>query len=143
MPDMNNGKWEDWIGNINKAFMSIYDHFSHLSLSLCQEEALSKLEVFLNSPTPVFMLTGYAGGGKTTVLKGLVEYLTAIEKDFVLMAPIGRVAKIIRERTGQEAYTIHKTIYSYHDMVEVEEDNSFYYYYKIRNNIDAAGRVYI
>jgi ATP-dependent exoDNAse (exonuclease V) alpha subunit len=89
------------------------------------------------------MLKGYAGSGKTTILKGLVEYLNAIEKDFLLMAPTGRAAKIIRERTGQEAYTIHKSIYSYEDMVEIEEGDSFYYYYKIRNNIDVAGKIFI
>jgi ATP-dependent exoDNAse (exonuclease V) alpha subunit len=76
-------------------------------------------------------------------LKGLVEYLNAVEKDFALMAPTGRAAKVIREKTGQEAFTIHKSIYSYEDMVEIEEGDSFYYYYKIRNNVDVAGKIFI
>src|SRR5687767_7943381 len=98
--------------------MSIFNHFNHLNIGPDQETALAKLEAFLDSRVQVFMLKGYAGSGKTTILKGLVEYLGAIDKDFVLMAPTGRAAKVIRERTGQEAFTIHKTIYSYDEMVE-------------------------
>ena len=123
--------------------MNIFNHFKHLNLSQGQETALTKLEAFLASPVQVFKLKGYAGSGKTTILKGLVEYLNAVEKDFALMAPTGRAAKVIRERTGQEAFTIHKTIYSYEDMVEIEEGDSFYYYYKIRNNVDVAGKIFI
>jgi len=101
------------------------------------------LEKFLTSPEQVFMLKGYAGSGKTTILKGLVEYLNAIEKDFGLMAPTGRAAKVIREKTGKEAYTIHKSIYSYDDLVEMKEGDSFMYYYKIRNNNDVANKIFI
>jgi hypothetical protein len=123
--------------------MSIFDHFKHLNLSPGQETALTKIEAFLESSIQVFMLKGYAGSGKTTILKGLVEYLNSIEKDFVLMAPTGRAAKVIRERTGQEAYTIHKSIYSFDDLVEIEEGDSFFYYYKVRNNLDVAGKIFI
>ena len=59
--------------------MSIFKHFQHLNLSNGQETALTKLEAFLDSPTQVFMLKGYAGSGKTTILKGLVDYLSAEE----------------------------------------------------------------
>ena len=121
----------------------MFNHFKHLNLTPGQESALAKLEGFLESPVQVFMLKGYAGSGKTTILKGLVEYLNAIEKDFMLMAPTGRAAKVIRERTGQEAFTIHKSIYSFEDLVEIEEGDSFYYYYKVRNNADVAGKIFI
>ena len=47
--------------------MSIFNHFKHLNLSQGQGNALIKLEAFLDSPVPVFMLKGYAGSGKTTV----------------------------------------------------------------------------
>lgn len=123
--------------------MSIFNHFKHLNLSQGQETALTKLEAFLASPVQVFMLKGYAGSGKTTILKGLVEYLNAVEKDFALMAPTGRAAKVIREKTGQEAFTIHKSIYSYEDFVEIEEGDSFYYNYKIRNNMDLSSKIFI
>lgn len=123
--------------------MSIFDHFKHLDLSPGQVTALEKLEVFLDGNSQVFMLKGYAGSGKTTIIKGLVEHLASIEKSHVLMAPTGRAAKVIRERTGQEAYTIHKSIYSFNQMEEVEEGDSFFYYYKIRSNVDVSGKVFI
>ena len=128
--------------------MSIFNHFRHLTLSGDQASALEKIESFLNSDTQVFMLKGYAGSGKTTILKGLVEFLNAEEKEFALMAPTGRAAKVIREKTGQEAFTIHKSIYSYEDLEEVENmdiegGKSFFYYYKIRNNTDVANKIFI
>ncbi len=123
--------------------MSIFNHFKHLNLSKGQESALTKLEAFLESPVQLFILKGYAGSGKTTILKGLVEYLIAAEKDYALMAPTGRAAKVISDKTRQEAFTIHKSIYSYEDMVEVEDGDSFYYSYKIRNSIDIVEKVFI
>ena len=123
--------------------MSIFNHFSHLNLSTDQETALTKLQAFIDSPVQVFMLKGYAGSGKTTILKGLVEYLDATDKDFALMAPTGRAAKVIREKTGQEAFTIHKSIYCYDEMEVIEEGDSFCYYFKIRNNIDVTGKIFI
>lgn len=123
--------------------MSISNHFTHLNLSAGQEKALTKIEAFLTSQSQVFMLKGYAGSGKTTILKGLVEYLYAIERGLILMAPTGRAAKVIREKTGKEAYTVHKSIYSYEDLVEVKNGESFFYYYKIRNNDDVHNKIFI
>lgn len=123
--------------------MSIFDHFKHLTLSPDQEATLTKLEAFLKSPVPVFMLKGYAGSGKTTILKGLAEYLHATQKSFDLMAPTGRAAKVIREKTDWPASTIHRSIYSYKSRVEVEEGESFYCHYEIRDNADVAGLIFI
>jgi hypothetical protein len=123
--------------------MSIFDHFNHIELSPSQECAIEKIESFLYSPEEVFILNGYAGSGKTTILKGLVDYLESIEKDYMIMAPTGRAAKVIKEKTGKEAFTIHKSIYSYEEMIDIEEGNSFFYYYKLRNNTDVAGKIFI
>lgn len=123
--------------------MSIFNNFQHLNLSSDQETALKRIESFLESPTQVFMLKGYAGSGKTTILKGLVGYLNSIEKQFALMAPTGRAAKVIREKTGQETFTIHKSIYSFEDLIEVKEGDSFYYQFKIRNNINIVNQIFI
>jgi energy-coupling factor transporter ATP-binding protein EcfA2 len=128
--------------------MNILHYFQHLSLSNDQRTALEKIKVFLDSDTQVFMLKGYAGSGKTTILKGLVEYLKAEKKNFALMAPTGRAAKVIREKTGQEAFTIHKSIYSYDELEEVqvtdeEGGQSFRYHFKISNNTDVANKIFI
>jgi hypothetical protein len=123
--------------------MSIFDHFKHLNLSLCQETALTKIEAFLDGSVQVFMLKGYAGSGKTTIIKGVVDYLKSSQIGVVLMAPTGRAAKVIREKTQQEAFTIHKSIYSYEDLVESKDADSFFYSYTIRNNTDVAGKIFI
>lgn len=123
--------------------MSIFNHFKQINLSQCQEIALNKIEAFLKSPVQVFMLKGYAGSGKTTLLKGLVEYLSANEIDFKLMAPTGRAAKVLSEKTKQEALTVHKSIYSFNDLLEVEDGDSFFYYYQIRDNSDLKNTVLI
>ncbi len=124
--------------------MSIFNHFHHINLNQDQTEALSRIESFFGSQLfQVFILKGYAGSGKTTLIKGLVEYLKALDKTCMLMAPTGRAAKVIRERTGQDAFTIHKSIYSYDDIVEMEEDDTFYYSYNIRNNKNALDKIYI
>lgn len=119
--------------------MSIFDHFQHINLTNDQRNALEKLHTFLESNERVFVLQGYAGSGKTTLLKGFVKHLRASEKNYQLMAPTGRAAKVINQKTGFESTTIHKGIYSFDELQEFkqgedENDVSFLYQYKIRNN---------
>lgn len=59
----------------------------------------------------VFLLTGYAGTGKTSVVGALVAALRALKQHTVLLAPTGRAAKIFGTYAGQPAYSIHKRIY--------------------------------
>lgn len=59
----------------------------------------------------VFVLKGYAGTGKTTVISTIVNNLTEINKKYVLLAPTGRAAKVIANYSNKLAFTIHKKIY--------------------------------
>ena len=59
----------------------------------------------------VFMLCGYAGTGKTSLVAALVQSLIDMETPFVLMAPTGRAAKVLAMYAGFDAATIHRTIY--------------------------------
>lgn len=59
----------------------------------------------------VFLLKGYAGTGKTTLVSALVEALPSLHKSFVLLAPTGRAAKVIAGYSGKQAQTIHRKIY--------------------------------
>ncbi len=59
----------------------------------------------------IFVLKGYAGTGKTTVVSTLVSHLGAINKKYVLLAPTGRAAKVIANYSNKTAVTIHKKIY--------------------------------
>lgn len=59
----------------------------------------------------IFMLKGYAGTGKTTLVSALVKSLPAIGKRSVLMAPTGRAAKVLSKYSKKFASTIHRKIY--------------------------------
>ncbi len=59
----------------------------------------------------LFVLKGYAGTGKTSLVSALVKALPAAKKQAVLMAPTGRAAKVLSNYSGQQAFTIHKKIY--------------------------------
>lgn len=59
----------------------------------------------------VFILRGYAGTGKTSLVGALVRTLVQLEQNVVLMAPTGRAAKVFSMHSGHSAFTIHKRIY--------------------------------
>ena len=58
-----------------------------------------------------FILRGYAGTGKTSVMSALVKALEGLKQPCVLLAPTGRAAKVLSRYSGFAAYTIHKKIY--------------------------------
>ena len=58
-----------------------------------------------------FLLRGYAGTGKTTLVGAIVRCLVQLHRPVVLLAPTGRAAKVLSNRAGQPAYTIHRIIY--------------------------------
>ncbi|MFL5765709.1 MAG: ATP-dependent RecD-like DNA helicase [Bacteroidia bacterium] len=77
-----------------------------------QRTLFTKLSSFiLNSKDQIFVLKGYAGTGKTTAVRALVESLPALRGKTVLLAPTGRAAKVLSNYTGKQAFTIHKKIY--------------------------------
>ncbi len=78
-----------------------------------QSETIVRLSEFLMAREggELFLLRGYAGTGKTTLVGALVKTLVELEQPVVLMAPTGRAAKVFSSYAGQSAYTIHKRIY--------------------------------
>jgi exodeoxyribonuclease V len=78
-----------------------------------QSELIEKLGVFLMSTDnhKVFLLRGYAGTGKTSVVSALVRALNELKQKNILLAPTGRAAKVIAGYSGFPAFTIHKKIY--------------------------------
>ncbi len=81
--------------------------------TLKQDIVLQQLSEFIFSDTKnaLYLLKGYAGTGKTTIVSTLVSNLWKIKKSAVLMAPTGRAAKVIANYSKSEAFTIHKKIY--------------------------------
>lgn len=59
----------------------------------------------------LFVLKGYAGTGKTTVIATIVNHLGILNKKQVLLAPTGRAAKVIANYSNKPAFTIHRKIY--------------------------------
>jgi exodeoxyribonuclease V len=58
-----------------------------------------------------FLLRGYAGTGKTSMISSLVRSLPLLGKKTVLLAPTGRAAKVLAQYSGKPASTIHRKIY--------------------------------
>lgn len=118
--------------------MKILKHLSHINLTPGQQKTALDLEYFINSDDHVFILEGYAGSGKTTILKGLINFLKDKKKATCVMAPTGRAAKILRDKTGL-GQTIHKTIYNFEKLIQIQDeenkdDHSFRYMFPIRQN---------
>lgn len=59
----------------------------------------------------VLIIKGYAGTGKTTILRSVVAAHKKHKRKILLMAPTGRAAKVISGATGSKAYTIHRSLY--------------------------------
>ncbi len=78
-----------------------------------QEEAFVLLERFLlaENERDCFLLKGYAGTGKTTLISALVQVLPKFQWKSVLLAPTGRAAKVMSAYSSKKATTIHKRIY--------------------------------
>ncbi|BAX81350.1 ATP-dependent DNA helicase [Labilibaculum antarcticum] len=64
-----------------------------------------------NDECGIFLLKGYAGTGKTTLVSALVSVLDKMKINSVLLAPTGRAAKVLTYYSKKSAYTIHKKIY--------------------------------
>lgn len=78
-----------------------------------QVKLFGSLDTFLKSPLSqsAFILKGYAGTGKTTVLSAVIKLLNTYNLKSVLLAPTGRAAKVLSAYSGKPAQTIHKKIY--------------------------------
>jgi exodeoxyribonuclease V len=78
-----------------------------------QSGALKKIAAYIcdNNNDVIFLMTGYAGTGKTSVISSVVKTLDLLRMRSVLLAPTGRAAKVLSSYSGRQAFTIHKKIY--------------------------------
>lgn len=91
----------------------IKTHFPHTPTN-CQENAIQIFAELIedNSSLDVFILKGYAGTGKTSLIKAIADSAELIGKSVILLSPTGRGAKVITDITEHIAQTIHKHIYN-------------------------------
>ncbi|MEI6070875.1 MAG: AAA family ATPase [Verrucomicrobiae bacterium] len=91
---------------------SFYE-FAQKKLQDDQLQAASKIDTFLQSQARCLVVQGFAGTGKTFLLGLLNDYLKRMHRERRLMAPTGRAARMIRDRTNSPASTIHSAIYKF------------------------------
>lgn len=93
-------------------YRAVEGSFKH-ELTTDQKDTLRELSnfIFSQKKEELFLLKGYAGTGKTTLIGALVTKLWTVGKKSVLLAPTGRAAKVMSGFSNSKAYTIHKKIY--------------------------------
>lgn len=94
-------------------FIKQFDQEFPFEITNHQRELALRLAKFVLNPEEksLFILQGYAGTGKTSLMGSLVKSLPSVRKKSVLLAPTGRAAKVLSQRAGKSAFTIHKKIY--------------------------------
>lgn len=120
-----------------------------MQLTDSQQRAIENFSQFLEAPEQVFMLKGAAGTGKTTLVGEFLKLLARKERKAILMAPTGRAAYIIAQKTGKPAFTIHKCIYGLSNLnstsqnKEEEDDGGLHARFSLKPNDSSLNMVYI
>lgn len=106
-----------------------------------QQRAFDRLIEFIrNNKARVFILKGYAGTGKTTMMKVLIKELYRRNLPYSLLASTGRAAKILSNVTDKPARTIHGEIYKYQDL---SEDLESVVQKREQTGVDSTGQILI
>lgn len=112
-----------------------------MQLTNDQALALEVFKDFLDSDKQVFVLSGYAGTGKTTLLQMMIEYVRGLSlpRKAVLMAPTGRASRVLSHKTNYPAATIHRTIY---EIDKGPQDIGGKLNFVAKNNVDSEDSIY-
>lgn len=114
-----------------------------MELKTQQKEALQAIQNFFQDDSQEFILRGYAGTGKTTLVSAIIEEAKKVNRKAILCAPTGRAAKVLREKTGYPASTIHRAIYVLDYMETKEDSDDFTYYFPINLMQDPQDMVFV
>lgn len=96
-----------------------------------QTLVLEEIEKFLKSNKKIFILKGYAGTGKTTILKKIIEKNSSY--NYILLASTGVAAKVMEKKMNMKSNTIHSNIYRYSLLEEIGKD-SYKLVFDTKNN---------
>ena len=133
----------DEAGGIHIKNPTLSRMFEGVRLTSGQASLVPKLQAFLDDDEArIFILRGYAGTGKTFLMKGVVDYLSAVNRSVHLMAPTGRAAKVLSTRTSRSASTIHAHLYSPRDQDD-PDDEDFTLVSDLTSNTDELDAVYV
>ena len=119
---------------INDYLKELILHHFGLKPTPDQAKVIDSLCQFILSPdaNSVFILRGFAGTGKTSLVSALVKTMEQLERECVLMAPTGRAAKVLALYADHPAFTIHKRIYR---QKSIDKDSIFTLNYNMRQNL--------
>ena len=111
---------------------------SSMTLTKQQQQVLDFIKEFLINDASVFILKGYAGTGKTTMISHIINEVANLDKVPILMAPTGRAARVLSSKTGREANTIHRCIYELDTIETQEESDNIRYIFPLKDAEDTA-----
>ena len=93
-----------------------------MNLTPQQSTIFAQIKDFLSNKSDIFVLKGYAGTGKTTLISAISDYLKESQIRYCVLAPTGRAAKVLREKVGL-GKTIHSEIFSSELKCIIPEDD--------------------
>ena len=109
-----------------------------MKLTPQQQQVLDKIKTFLDSDMSVFILKGYAGTGKTTMIRTIIEEIKNRGKRPLLMAPTGRAARVLETKNSWPASTIHKCIYELDTIETKEGSDDIRFIFPLKNQEDES-----
>lgn len=110
-----------------------------IQLTHGQQSAFNEFLQFIHADSyKAYILRGYAGTGKTTLVKTFIDELQKQQREFILLASTGRAAKIMANVTGCQTSTIHGLIYKFDDLNQDMEK-----YAEEQSNADERGQLYL
>lgn len=109
-------------------------------LTPSQQAALDSLKDFIESEEKVFIIKGYAGTGKTTLVRIFIDVLREKKLIFHLLASTGRAAKILSNITEVSTSTVHSHIYKFQDFNQDLEESMKR---EAETGIDSTGQLYL
>ncbi|MFZ7142277.1 AAA family ATPase [Avibacterium avium] len=125
----------------------LIDAYNEYQLTDGQKKLVAHLEAFLRDKQKnVFLLKGYAGTGKTFIIKGFTDYLDIVGRNYMLAAPTGKAAKVLGAKTGKMSSTIHKAIYSVDKLIEYKDEkqpDTYKFYTDFKVNDKSADCIFI
>ena len=94
-----------------QGFQSLFRQQIPFEPTTGQETAIDMLSEFVTTPqhNGLFVLKGYAGTGKTTLVSALVRTLNILSQRVVLLAPTGRAAKVFSVYSGKKSFRKSRT----------------------------------
>lgn len=109
------------------------DFLYNYNLTKDQEYIANELENFIYNSLDFIIIQGSAGTGKTFLISQYARYLYRKNNNFVILAPTGRAAKILNEKSKFQTKTIHSEIYSFYDKIIDLDNDEIKVYFKLKD----------